>query len=128
MDLLVNIDVDDVERAIAFYGAALGLTVKRRFDGGFTELTGATARIFLLPNAAGTAPFPGGGVRDYARHWTPLHLDFVVEDVDAAVERACAAGAKLESGILPRSWGRIAILGDPFGHGFCLLEFVGDDY
>ncbi len=128
MDLLVNIDVDDVERAIAFYGAALGLTVKRRFDGGFTELAGATTRIFLLPNAHGTAAYPGGAARDYARHWTPLHLDFVVEDVDAAVARACAAGAKLESAVQPRAWGRIALLSDPFGHGFCVLEFARGDY
>ena len=34
--------------------------------------------------------------RDYGRHWTPVHLDIVVDDVDAAVARAVAAGATLE--------------------------------
>jgi catechol 2,3-dioxygenase-like lactoylglutathione lyase family enzyme len=34
MHLLVNVDVDDLERAIVFYTAALGLRVARRlFDG-----------------------------------------------------------------------------------------------
>jgi hypothetical protein len=27
-----------------------------------------------------------------------------------------------------RSWGRIAILADPFGHGFCVLQFSGRGY
>ena len=81
-----------------------------------------------MPNAASSAAYAGGPARDYARHWTPIHLDFVVDDVDAAVARACAAGAKLESAAQPRSWGRIAILSDPFGHGFCLLSFARGDY
>jgi len=51
-----------------------------------------------------------------------------VEDVDAAVFRAVEAGAKRERAPETRAWGRIAILGDPFGHGFCLLEFRGRGY
>ena len=36
MSVLINIDVPDLARAIAFYSQAFGLTVKRRFgaDGG----------------------------------------------------------------------------------------------
>jgi len=26
------------------------------------------------------------------------------------------------------SWGRIAVMADPFGHGFCLIEFLGRGY
>lgn len=36
MDLLANIDVDDLEKAVRFYGAALGLRIGRRF-GDFGE-------------------------------------------------------------------------------------------
>ncbi len=25
-------------------------------------------------------------MRDYTRHWTPVHLDFLVNNIDAAVE------------------------------------------
>ena len=129
MDLLINIDVNDVERGIAFYGAAFGLTVGRRFGEDGVELLGAQAPIYLLRKAAGTrAAATSGALRDYARHWTPLHLDIVVADVDAAVARAVQAGAVLEQAAQKHAWGRIALLADPFGHGFCLLQFVGRGY
>jgi predicted enzyme related to lactoylglutathione lyase len=57
-----------------------------------------------------------------------VHLDFAVTDLDAAVQRAQAAGATVERGIQEQKWGRIALLADPFGHGFCLLEFKGRGY
>ena len=128
MDLLVNIDVPELEPAITFYTGALGLTVGRRFGEDGAELLGAAARIYLLAKPAGTTPAPGARPRNYARHWTPVHLDFVVPDVDAAVERAVAAGAKIEQAAQDRSWGRIAILADPFGHGFCVLQFSQAGY
>jgi predicted enzyme related to lactoylglutathione lyase len=67
-------------------------------------------------------------VRRYERHWTPVHLDFAVEDIEDALERALAAGARVESGIVGRAWGRIVLLSDPFGHGVCLLEFTARGY
>jgi predicted enzyme related to lactoylglutathione lyase len=57
-----------------------------------------------------------------------VHLDFVVPDIDAAVQRACAAGARLEGAVRTAEWGRIAVLSDPWGHGFCLIEFLGRGY
>jgi predicted enzyme related to lactoylglutathione lyase len=66
--------------------------------------------------------------RGYDRHWTPVHLDFVVADVSAAVERAVTFGAKQEGNIRSFVWGRLAVLSDPFGHGFCLLQFIGGGY
>ena len=54
--------------------------------------------IYLLEKAAGTPAAGARQPRDYARHWTPVHLDVVVDDVDAAVARAVAAGARLEPG------------------------------
>ena len=57
-----------------------------------------------------------------------MHLDFVVDDVDAAVSKLVALGAKLESPAQDRAWGRIAGLADPFGHGIDLLQFRGRGY
>jgi predicted enzyme related to lactoylglutathione lyase len=126
--LLVNIDVEDLEPATTFYCAALGLRVGRRFDG-WIELVGATAPIYLLPKPAGSLASPKAEQRrDYRRHWTPVHLDFVVQDLPEAVARAKAAGASVESDIETHAWGRIALLADPFGNGFCLLQFVGRGY
>jgi len=94
---LINIDVDDLERATAFHTAAFGLTVGRKLGPAITELLGAGTPIYLLEKAAGSAAGPAtDDCRRYARHWTPVHLDFVVADLDAAVKAAVAAGATLE--------------------------------
>jgi predicted enzyme related to lactoylglutathione lyase len=122
MTLLLNIDVPDVETGVRFYTAAFDLRVGRRFDADFVELLGWPAAVYLLAKKAGTAG-AGGDLRRYGRHWTPVHADIVVNDVDAAVVRAVAAGAKLEVPAKDAAYGRIAMLADPFGHGFCLLQF-----
>ena len=57
-----------------------------------------------------------------------MHLDFVVNDMEAAVVRLQKHGATLEMPITERAWGRIAGLRDPFGHGLDLLEFRGRGY
>jgi len=134
MRILVNIDVPDLEHAIGFYQSAFGLTLNRRLSSTGAELLGADAPIYLLEKAAGTptgGPAAGGAVRqrrDYARHWTPVHLDVVVDDVDQAVARAVAAGARLEDPPITHDWGRIAHLADPYGHGICILQFLGRGY
>ena len=128
VNLLVNIDVDDLEKATRFYCDGLGLSVGRRFDG-WVELIGAAAPIYLLPKAAGTPVSPlAKQKRDYARHWTPVHLDFVVHDIGAAVKRALAAGATLEREAAKHAYGHLALLADPWGNGFCLLQFTGRGY
>jgi len=127
--LLINLDVDDIERALAFYTQGLGLHVGRRFDAEFVELLGAEAPLYLLQKSAGSAPFAGAGQgRSYARHWTPVHLDFVVPDIQLALARALDAGATLEGAVSEHAYGRLALLSDPFGNGFCLLEFRGRGY
>jgi predicted enzyme related to lactoylglutathione lyase len=127
MSLLINIDVPDAEAAARFYTAAFGLEVGRRFGKDFVELLGWESPVYLLSKSAGTVG-AGGDLRRYERHWTPFHLDVVVDDVDAAVDRAVAAGAKLEAPARDAPYGRIAMLADPFGHGFCLLQFSAKGY
>lgn len=127
MSLLINIDVPDAEAATRFYTQAFGLTVGRRFGKDFVELLGWEAPVYLLAKDAGTVG-AGGDLRRYERHWTPFHLDVVVADVDAAVERAVAAGATLEAPARDAPYGRIAMLADPFGHGCCLLQFSARGY
>lgn len=129
LQLRICVDVPDLEAAIAFYRDAIGLTPGRRLGAKWAEMLGAPCAIDLLAEEAGTPPSPrSAAVRDYARHWTPVHLDVEVADLEGAVERAVAAGATLDRGIAPRKWGRIAVLADPFGNGFCLLEFRGRGY
>jgi catechol 2,3-dioxygenase-like lactoylglutathione lyase family enzyme len=129
MELRACIDVDDLEKGIAFYTRGLGLRVGRRLGRKWAELLGATSPIDLLAEPAGSPASSGSPKkRDYGRHWTPVHLDFMVEDLDAAVAAAVAAGAVLEGEIKERPFGRMANLADPFGHGLCLLQLKGRGY
>ena len=130
MKLLININVDDLEKGIAFYQNAFGLSLRRRlFDGAVAEMTGVSSNVYLLSKPLGSSASPVISLpRDYRRHWTPVHLDFEVEDIEVAVQRALAAGAKPEGDIQTSPWGRIAKMSDPFGHGFCILQFIGAGY
>lgn len=129
MELLANIDVDDLAEGIAFYEAALGLKVGRRLGASGVEMLGASSAIYLLLKAEGTKPSAAtDDRRDYRRHWTPVHLDFVVPEIQAAVRRVLGAGGSIEGAIQTHEWGRIAHVADPFGHGFCLIEFLGRGY
>ena len=125
--LLVNIDVPDLAAAERFYCAAFGLHPGRRFDGA-VELLGAPAPVYLLQNGEGTPATASGAPRRYQRHWTPVHLDVVVDDMDAALARAVAAGAVVEKPPVARRWGTLAVLVDPFGHGVCLVQFSAEGY
>jgi predicted enzyme related to lactoylglutathione lyase len=129
MDFVANIDVDDLDKAVCFYEAAFGLKVGRRFGASGVEMLGATAPIYLLVKASGTTVTNAAAdVRRYDRHWTPVHLDFVVEEIESAVAGAVAAGARLEASISTATWGKLALMSDPFGHGFCFIEFLGRGY
>jgi uncharacterized glyoxalase superfamily protein PhnB len=127
MDLLINIDVPDLDAAIAFYCDAFNLVVARRLGSAAVELNGWLSPVYLLlkPNGSIGA---GDDRRRYDRHWTPVHLDVVVADLDVAFARAVAAGARAETDIRTEAYGRIVGLADPFGHGFCLIQFLGRGY
>jgi len=129
MNLLVNIDVPELERGVSFYTRAFDLRVTRRIGSDVAELEGAACKIFLLAKAPGSKPTDAPTLtRDYERHWTPLHFDVEVDDLDSAVARAVEAGARVETPAKTYSWGKIAMLVDPFGHGFCLLQLLGRGY
>jgi predicted enzyme related to lactoylglutathione lyase len=123
------IDVADLERGIAFYCEGLGLSLKRRLSPSWVELAGANVPIFLLGNRPPTAELGGTRVqRSFARHWTPVHLDFIVPDLDAGVARLTELGATLDRPVQLAEYGRMANLADPFGNGFDLIEFSGSGY
>lgn len=125
--LLINIDVPDLAAGERFYTNALGLTAARRFDDDIVELTGCEVPIYLIAKAAGSAIGPGD-FRRYHRHWTPVHPDFSVDDLDSATAQALAAGAVQEGETLALPYGRQAMFADPFGNGFCLIEFNARGY
>ena len=123
MKLEISIDVDDLDRAVAFYCRGIGLKlVERNVDWARAELDGQTFWIYRC--AAG----PQGAItRDYHRHWTPIHLDFIVSDLDEVLERALAAGGRLDCEVRrnerePVGRCNVANLSDPAGNGVDLVE------
>jgi catechol 2,3-dioxygenase-like lactoylglutathione lyase family enzyme len=126
MKLEICIDVDDVDRAVRFYGRGLGLSVvEHQREWAQVKLGEQTFWIMQI----GDGP-SGPIVRDYRRHWTPVHLDFLVDDIDGAVARALAAGGRLDREIQRQRepGGKhvdVANLSDPAGNGVDLVQRGG---
>lgn len=129
MKILVNIDVPNLTQGIEFYCKALGLQHSRTLDNDVAELVGGSSTIYLLEKSGGS-PFSSedAGMRLYQRHWTPVHMDFVVENLAAAKAMALSAGAVCESECVEWRGSRCVTFADPFGHGFCLIEFRSGSY
>jgi PhnB protein len=119
--------VDDAARAIEFYKEAFGANELMRFDGpdgkiGHAELKMGDSLVMLSDEYAEMgqrAPRTLGG--------TPVSLMFYVEDVDAVVERAVSAGAKLVKPVKDQFYGdRSGSVEDPFGHSWYVATHVED--
>ncbi|RYZ56606.1 MAG: VOC family protein [Proteobacteria bacterium] len=129
--VLINIDVDDILKAEMFYTKALDLKVGRRFADDFIELLGDSCVFYLLKKDEGSKIYPSAREgRSYARHWTPVHVDFVVDDIErtrAKLEREGAVFSEV-SKIRTAPYGKIFECSDPFGHGLCVIQFLGRGY
>ncbi len=123
------IEVSDLDSGLAFYTSGLGLRELRRFTPRWVELAGARVPIHLL--ARPDPSFKAGQrllARSYERHWTPVHLDLIVDDLKVALQRALAAGATLDRDIVDHHYWRMANLADPFGNGIDLIQFAQGGY
>jgi len=118
----VSIDVPRLEDGLRFYRDGLGLVEVARPVATYAVLACGEAKIGVFEKAAGTQPAPGSAdLRRYARHWTPVHIDFHVDDFAAFLARALAAGALCEQKFEGGGHPPIAFCSDPFGHGFCIV-------
>ncbi len=119
----ICIDVPNLAQGVRFFGDAFGFTKVAEPYPGVAVLKAGEQAITLLEKHEGSKPSPStADVRHYARHWTPVHLDFHVDDLKAALERVTAAGATKEQVYESTEHSSIAFCADPFGNGFCLLE------
>lgn len=122
MRYAVSIDVPKLEDGLRFYRDALGLAEVARPIATYVVLECGNAKMGLIEKPAGTRPAKGAGdVRRYERHWTPVHIDFHVDDFEVFLARAIAAGAKCEERFEIDGRPPIAFCSDPFGHGFCII-------
>ena len=118
----VCIDVSEMKKAIQFYTKALGCELVEKKEQ-YTELVADGLTIYLAENAAGTNPLINGkAARNYERHWTPIHLDVHVSDIDKSVSMVAELGG-IKEGEKSGDWGSVAFCADPFGNGFCLMQY-----
>jgi uncharacterized glyoxalase superfamily protein PhnB len=112
--------VEDVDATLTFFTEAFG--IPRRFmgpEGDYGELeTGSTALAFAATTLVAQNLASAGGVTRLDPHQPPIaaSITLLADDVDAAVERAVAAGATLSVGAHDMPWGqRVAYVRDANG-------------
>ena len=122
MNYSVSIDVPALDDGLRFYGEAFGFIESARPVEGYAVLKCDDVEIALIEKAAGTHPAEGStDVRRYERHWTPVHIDFHVEDFEKVLNRAVNAGARCEQRFDGGDHPPVAFCSDPFGNGFCII-------
>jgi predicted enzyme related to lactoylglutathione lyase len=119
----VNVTVNDVDEAIAFYRDALGLEVRNDVaSGGFRWVTLGSedpsgAEIVISEPHAGRSEADGDALQELLTKGVLPMLVFRSDDVDAAFERARATGAEVLQEPIDQGWGpRDCAFRDPSGN------------
>jgi PhnB protein len=118
--------IDGAAEAIEFYKKGLGAKELMRIEHGgkvgHAEIQIGDSRIMLadeFPEMGARSPKSLGG--------TPMGLCLYVENADAVVEQAVAAGAKVERPVQNQFYGdRSGTVIDPFGHKWTISTHVED--
>ena len=113
-------------KALDFYARAFGAIERLRIDAGgkigHAEITIGNSCVMLAdehPEIGALGPTTVGG--------SPVSLHLYVEDVDAAVARAVAAGATLVRPVADQFYGdRVGGITDPFGHRWFIATHKED--
>ena len=107
----VWLPVNDMRRALGFYGDTLGIPVKETYDEwAVLELDGLTIGLNARDRES---PGPQGGAVVSFRP---------AQSLDEAVEDLSGKGVELVDGITDHPWGRIAAFRDPDGNSLELYE------
>ncbi len=130
--LIPRLVVADLARACAFYEQAFGARPVRHDGAGLTDAAGRAeaaeqlemrlgeAVFYLRRGPMTAAPVVADGTVPAA---PPVVLHLEVEDCDAAVARAVAAGATLVHPPTDMQWGeRYGRITDPFGHSWSFAQ------
>ena len=108
----VGIDVADLDRSSRFWMALLGVKVAQR-TGNY---------IFFEKQGAGPALYVQK-VPEKKTAKTRVHLDIAVENLDVAVDRAVAVGAKKVQSFAEAGAGHV-VMEDPDANEFCLTHIT----
>ncbi len=114
--------VRDVDAAIAFYTQQLGFTLEMHPALPFAMLWRGDLRLVLSapnPMGGGGQPMPDGRAQEPGG-WNRFAIQ--LDDLDAAVQRLRAAGARFRNDIVTGTGGRQIIIEDPSGNPVELFE------
>ncbi len=125
--LIPHLVCADASKAIDFYRDAFGASEESRLEMspgliGHACLRIAGSPFFLMDEAP-----QWGAVGPITLKGTPISMHLYVPDVDAAFEKAIAAGATAVMPVQDMFWGdRYGVVRDPFGHQWSLATHVRD--
>jgi uncharacterized glyoxalase superfamily protein PhnB len=113
--------------AIEFYKKAFGAVEAARLPGPDGKLMHGMIRINGSPVMLVDENPQWGIVSPKSLKGTPVTIHLYVEDADAFVEKAVAAGAKVTMPVAEQFWGdRYGVIEDPYGHKWSVATHVRD--
>jgi predicted enzyme related to lactoylglutathione lyase len=112
--------VSDVDQAIDFYTSQFGFELGQNASPAFAEVTRGRLRLLLAgPKSSAGRPMPDGRTPEPGG-WNRIH--FIVDDIDAEVERLRSAGVSFRNEIITGPSGRQILLDDPSGNPIELFQ------
>ena len=113
--------------ALEFYRKAFDAVEEMRLPGPGGKLMHAMMRIGDSPIMLMDEFTDMGAFGPKSLKGTPVTLHIYSEDVDAAVAKAVAAGAKVTTPVADMFWGdRYGVVEDPYGHQWSIATHVRD--
>ena len=121
-DDLVNVRymVDDVEGAVDFYTEHFDFELRSSAAPAFADVVRGNLRLLLSgPKSSAGRPMPDGRTPQPGG-WNRIH--FIVDDIEADVERLRSAGRPFRHDIIRGPGGRQTLLEDPAGNPIELFQ------
>ena len=112
--------VDDVQTSLDFYTTHFGFEVLSSAVPAFADVVRGNLRLLLSgPKSSAARPMPDGRQPEPGG-WNRIH--FVVDDIDADVQRLRAAGVPFRNGVISGPGGRQVVIDDPSGNPIELFQ------
>jgi catechol 2,3-dioxygenase-like lactoylglutathione lyase family enzyme len=116
--------VHDVDAAVEFYTKHFGFTVGTRAAPAFADVFRGNLRLLLSgPSSSAGRPMPDGA-KPGPGGWN--RVEFVVNDIEAEVERLRAEGVAFRNDIVTGPGGKQILLEDPSGNPIELFHPAGE--
>jgi len=112
--------VDDVDQAVDFYTDHFGFEPGYNASPAFAEVSRGHLRLLLAgPKSSAGRPMPDGR-KPEPGGWNRIH--FIVDDIDAEVDRLRNAGLSFRNDIVSGPGGRQILVDDPSGNPIELFQ------